>query len=262
VKLPALPRLGIPLLAALLLHGLGLSLSHLQSKRQPPMVRLSARDDTADLLVLSRRLPEEQEMGTIPLPPRLSLPPPPPALLSALPPPPDATKRRPPAAGTTSPKKRALQVPAPRRLPGATRAVGSGTKSSPGTTTTRPPDPAVSAALATLESLREQAALPASAEEGTFADATGTKPPLLRPVGEAADSWRKLWEGARPESTPAEELGDLPASVELRKLPITQARGAGVIPSHGQAVVLADHLILLWIENGTLWMLRSPTRPG
>ena len=57
-------------------------------------------------------------------------------------------------------------------------------------------------------------------------------------------------------------LADLPESVELRELPLSQARGAGVIPSHGQAVVLSDHLILLWIENGTLWMLRNPTTPG
>jgi hypothetical protein len=248
MKIPALPRLGIPLLAALLLHGLGLSLSHLQSSRQPPTVRLSARDDTAELLVLSRRLPEEQEMGTLPLPPRLSLPPPPPALLSA--------------AGTASPKKSKLRVAPPRRLPVAARARGSGTKSPLRTTTTRPPDPERSGALATLESLRDQAALPASAEEGAAGDATGETPPLLRPTGEAADSWRKLWEGARPETAPAKELGDLPASVELRKLPLTQAREAGVMPSHGQAVVLADHLILLWIENGTLWMLRSPTTPG
>jgi hypothetical protein len=248
MKLPALPRLGIPLLAALLLHGLGLSLSHLQSSRQPPPVKLSARDDTAELLVLSRRLPEEPEMGTLPLPPRLSLPPPPPALLSA--------------AGTASPKKSKLRVTPPRRLPGASRAMAPGTKSPLGTTAARPPDPERSGALATLESLREQAALPASAEEGAVRDAPGVPPPLLRPTGEAADSWRKLWEGALPESTPAKELGDLPASVELRKLPLTQARGAGVIPSHGQAVVLADHLILLWIENGTLWMLRSPTTPG
>jgi hypothetical protein len=248
MKLPALPRLGLPLLAALLLHGLGLSFSHLQSSRQRPPVRLSARDDTAELLVLSRRLPEEQEMGTIPLPPRLSLPPPPPALLSA--------------AGSASPKKSKLRVAPPRRPAGAAVAKASTTKSPLRTTSTRPPDPAVSGALATLESLREQAALPASAEEGAAGDSSGETPPLLRPTGEAADAWRKLWEGARPESTPAKELGDLPASVELRKLPLTQARGTGLIPSHGQAVVLADHLILLWIDNGTLWLLRSPTTPG
>ena len=120
----------------------------------------------------------------------------------------------------------------------------------------------MSGALTTLESLREQAAVPASAEEGTVVDAPGNPPPLLRPAGEAADAWQKLWEGARPESSPGKELGDLPASVELRRLPLTQARGAGVIPSHGQAVVLADHVILLWIEKGTLWLLRSPTTPG
>lgn len=237
MKPAGLPRFGIPLLAAVLLHGLWLSLSQLQSSRQTLPTKLSARDDTAELLVLSRRLPEEQEIVTIPLPPRLSLPPPPPPLLSA--------------AGTATPKQRALRVAPPRRLPGATkaRARAPGVKSPLRTPAARPPDPDGSAALASLA-------------EGAGGDATAETLPLLRPAGEAADSWRKLWEGARPASAPGKKLGDLPDSVELRELPLSQARGAGVIPSHGQAVVLSDHLILLWIENGTLWMLRSPTTPG
>jgi hypothetical protein len=235
MKPAGLPRFGIPLLAALLLHGLWLSLSQLQSSRQTPQTKLSARDDTAELLVLSRRLPEEQEIETIPLPPRLSLPPPPPALFSA--------------AGTATPKQRALRVAPPRRLPGATKARAPGVKSPLRTPAARPPDPDGAGALATLA-------------EGAGGDATPETSPLLRPAGEAADSWRKLWEGARPASAPGKKLGDLPESVELRELPLSQARGAGVIPSHGQAVVLSDHLILLWIENGTLWMLRSPTTPG
>lgn len=263
MKRPALPPLGIPLLAALLLHGLWLSLSHLQRSREPLSAKLSARDDTADLLVLSERLPDEQEMATIPLPPQLSLPPPPPALVTALPPPPDATRRRiTPVTGTPNQKKGTLRVARSPRRPGAARAVASGAKSPPGTTTARPQDPAASGALATLESLRDKAARSPSNEEGDLVATAGQNSPLLRPEGEAADSWRKLWEGARSESAPSKEFGNLPESVELRKLPLPQARVTGVNPTHGQAVVLADHLILLWIENGTLWLLRSPTTPG
>jgi hypothetical protein len=250
MKRDALPRLGIPLLAALLLHGLGLSLSHLQSSRRPPPAKLSARDDTAELLVLSRGLAEEPAMEAIPLPPRLSLPPPPPppALL--------------PEAGTASPKKAAPRVVPPRRLPGAARAKTPGAKPPSEATKPRPPDPGTAGPLAVLRSLREQASQPASEETETTTDSAGNSPPLLRPAGESVDAWRKLWETARPESTPGKELGDLPASVEVRRLPLTQTQGAGVIATHGQAVVLADHLILLWIENGTLWLLRSPTTPG
>jgi len=257
----ALPSLGVPLLAAVLLHGLWLSFNHLQRSRLSPPAKLSARDDTADLLQLSRRLPDEQEMGTVPLPPQLTLPPPPPELLSALPPPPETAKRR-AAAGAVATKKGSLRLALPPRRPGATRAVSPGAKPPGRPATARVAESAPLGPLATLLALRDQVALPAATAESALQAATGESPLLLRPEGETADSFRKLWEGARSDSTPSGELGDLPETVELRELPLTQARGAGLNPSHRQAVVLADHLILFWIDNSTLWMLRSPTTPG
>jgi hypothetical protein len=45
---------------------------------------------------------------------------------------------------------------------------------------------------------------------------------------------------------------------EVRRLPLQRARPQGVDPESGQLLRLDGHRLLLWIEGGDLWLLRTP----
>jgi hypothetical protein len=82
--LPVAAPLGLSLAAAVVGHGL--LLVHNPWRRSPAnALVLTAKDTTPELLRFSRRMPQEVETTTIPLPPATALPPPPPDLLGPLP---------------------------------------------------------------------------------------------------------------------------------------------------------------------------------
>ena len=49
-----------------------------------------------------------------------------------------------------------------------------------------------------------------------------------------------------------------PPQAELRRLPLQRARQEGLEPDSGQLLRLDGHRLLLWIEGGDLWLLRTP----
>jgi hypothetical protein len=289
-----LPPLALPLVAAVLAHGLWISYAQLRRSRQPPPAALSARDNTPELLRFSRRMPLEQSLGTVPLPPASTLPPPPPDLLMPLPGPgggsrsvgaPAATRQRTTIAMAATPRqataRQATAGQAPAHRTATSRRPGLGptdpsppTLSAPGAAALNAPagedtaekgsGPAPEGPLATLRTVRRLAAGPAidgrAAADTREAGAIPLDgaPLLLRPEGSAGQAYEKLWTGAQPATAPPTEMGDLPEGVELRRLPLAQARSRGVLPVHRQGVLLGGHVLLFWVDGPTLWLLRAP----
>jgi hypothetical protein len=50
----------------------------------------------------------------------------------------------------------------------------------------------------------------------------------------------------------------LPAELAVREVPLSQARRSGADIRHRRLVRLDDGLLLLWVEDSTLWLVRSP----
>jgi hypothetical protein len=268
----ALPRLALPLLAAVLAHGLWLSYAQLRRSRQPPMPALSARDDTPELLRFSRRMPLEQSFSTVPLPPASTLPPPPPDLLAPLPrtaagaPASRPPASRAPAKGTAAPSRPKTRLamaagtrPADRQPP-APAAPGATAGPAPGGEPSAElgNGPAGEGLLATLRTVRRLAGSPAAEDREARIGPPGDAALLLRPEGPAAQPYEKLWAGAQPAVASGGEMGELPVAVEVRRVPLTQARLKGVAPGHRQAVLLGGQVLLFWIDGPTLWLLRTP----
>jgi hypothetical protein len=279
----ALPRLALPLLAAVLAHGLWLSYAQLRRSRQPPPPALSARDDTPELLRFSRRMPLEQSFSTVPLPPASTLPPPPPDLLAPLPrtaagaPANGAPASRSPVKGTAAPSRPKTRL----AMAAGTRPGAAALRPASGPADRQPPAPAAGGAtagtapggepsaelgsgpageglLATLRTVRRLAGSPAAEDREARVGPPGDAALLLRPEGPAAQPYEKLWAGAQPAVATGGEMGELPQAVEVRRMPLTQARLKGAAPGHRQAVLLGEQVLLFWIDGPTLWLLRMP----
>jgi hypothetical protein len=50
----------------------------------------------------------------------------------------------------------------------------------------------------------------------------------------------------------------LPAELAVRELTLSQARGSGADIRHRRLVRLDNGLLLLWVEDSKLWLVRSP----
>jgi len=244
-----LQPLGMPLVVALLLHSLLLAGASLRPQRTgaaPPL----RPDDTPELLVFSRLPPEPLPTSGVPLPP--------PELLPAPPPPPSLPTRplrplRPSGQSLASATRRLSQPrrPSPAR---ASRAV----RPRPATPATAPSAPAPSGSATASPSSSATATASASAPASGETSASPGKP-------EAAPRWRRLWQGAEggaalppPPAALAAALAVAPPQAELRRLPLQRARQEGVEPDSGQLLRLDGHRLLLWIEGGDLWLLRTP----
>lgn len=243
-----LQALAVPLLAAVLLHGLLLAAASLRSPRTaatPPL----RPDDTPELLVFSRLPPEPLPTSDVPLPPPEVLPAPPPPPLPARPARPARLRGQPqaPAASRASGSRPLSKVragrPAIARGPASARRPASRAPQRSPLPTASPKDPI---------------AFP----KGPIASPT---PTASSTPAEAAAPWRLLWQGAEggdalpaPPEALAAALAVAPPQTEVRRLPLQRARQQGVDPESGQLLRLDGHRLLLWIEGGDLWLLRTP----
>ena len=239
------PPLALALLTALAVHLLALAYGQLAAGRLAAGGQRSPvpppHDDTPELLEFSRQQPLEETLATVPLPPPSTLPPPPDLLPAAAPP---------QKAGRNQARtKQRQKSQAPRLAPALKRR-------SPAPRPPLPPDPsqpgrpALVAATdppATLALLLEQA------RRGEVAD-------LLKPEAAAAATYVTLWERARPASALPGAGGPAAQELELRRLPLAEARrhSRAAIPRQHQGVLLGDRLLLLWPEGNQLWLLRVP----
>jgi hypothetical protein len=219
--------LGIALLAAVLVHGLGLTYAGLRNSsgaRLPEAAKVP--DDTPELLRFSRRAPQTVALNTIPLPPPSLLPPPPPANLLA-------PKARGPGAKATAPRRKTASVRAPMaRMPAAKKPA------------------AVPQAAAV-------AALPAAA--GLAAARNALEALRTAPAGESkeATALRELWGQAER----VEEAG-LGEGMELRRLAAGKAKELGLMAGEPRGSRSDGVLLVAWLEGEQVWLLQAAAVSG
>ena len=247
-----LQPLGMPLVVALLLHALLLAGASLRPQRTgaaPPL----RPDDTPELLVFSRLPPEPLPTSGVPLPP--------PELLPAPPPPPPLPTRalRPlrPSGQPLASATRRLSQPR-RRSPARAKRPVESRPATPATAASAPAPSASASASPSASSSTATASATSSASASAATPASPGKP-------EAGPRWRRLWQGAEggaalppPPAALAAALTVAPPQAELRRLPLQRARQEGLEPDSGQLLRLDGHRLLLWIEGGDLWLLRTP----
>ncbi|MEB3199979.1 MAG: hypothetical protein VKK62_05590 [Synechococcaceae cyanobacterium] len=279
-----LQPLGLCLLGAVVLHGLGLAGWQLQRSRQLGTAAgvgapLSA-DDTPELLRFSRQQAQQNLMpAVVPLPGPELLPPPPPPEPAAQANAPSAAAARP---GSRRPKGArsavsARPTPVPRPRSGTPPAAGSSGAAEAEATGSA----AAANVLAALDQLQRQVQTrgsqaepgteraraagsdtrsPASGAKGAEAEAPGLR--LLRPEPAEQEGYRSLWEKGQPAAGPRRDWSSLPGSLERRRLPLAQARRGAAAVQHREAVLLGEQLLLFWVVGDQLWMLRSPVAAG
>lgn len=281
----------LSLLAAVLVHLFALAGWQIVRRRQPPPEVLRAADDTPMLLQFSREEPLLQETGSIPLPPAAPLPPPSggqPNDTSALP-----GGDRGPGKLTTAPSRQAKAVRttqgkagagpgAPRASSRRVRPKGSGIQGAPTSVDPIPlalgaGSPARLALEKGLQDARRASALevpePGPDENADGRSGGGTSGSELAVKASGGDLARapgggaaprasaadlRLWTLAKPSRPAPGSLQGLPAELAVRELPLSQARGSGADIRHRKLVRLDDGLLLLWVEDSTLWLVRSP----
>ncbi|MCS5699302.1 hypothetical protein NZK32_09655 [Cyanobium sp. FGCU-52] len=236
--------LGIALLAAVLLHGLGLTYAGLRNSRTARAPETpKAPDDTPELLRFSRRAPEALPLSTIPLPPPSLLPPPPPNLLAPLPQGQGPANRPPTARGSKTrgpsasgaraaggkPRGAATRLPV-ARAPIAGSPAAKPAATSPGATTAALPKE-MAAARERLEALRTA---PATEDKDTAA-------------------LQALWELAS-----AVEAEGLPEGLELRRMPASKAKELGLAAGEKRSGRTESLLLVAWLEGDQLWLLQAP----
>lgn len=282
---PGPRRLLLPLLAALAVHGLGLSWAQLQDakqRRRPPLSPPTSRDNTPELLRFSRQAALGPALATVALPRTAALPPPPDGSAPAgraVPRSAGSRERQPPPTSSSPGKpargKPPLARPAARgsgNAAGATAATppsgplrsggssagGSSASSSAGGTTAGgnaagngppPRQEESSAVLSLLKQLGRQ-------QEPASGSATAPPPPALE--GAAAAAYRRLWHEATVARPASPALAGLPATVESRRAGRSLVQRLRLNPGHRQAVLLDRQVLLFWQEGETLWLLRLP----
>jgi len=251
----------LALLAAAVLHLLGLSYGHLRAQRQrqplqPPVVA----DDSPELLVFSRRQPLEEQLQTVPIPALANLPP-----LTSLPPPPPPPEQPLAPAQASSPIARAEVSPPRPVIRPQGRQITANAKRPPGparSSRTSAPGPSPGVLGSALAVIRHLQGVGEAGEPK--ANGEGEQQPDLEiqhPEGDAAASWRKLWKRASPVAAAAPALAPATSEgIELRRLTLVEARQDGFNPSERMAVTLDDRLMLLWPDGPTLWIWRAPLK--
>jgi hypothetical protein len=257
-------RLLLPLLAALAAHGLWLSWAQLQENQQRRRLQATGplpRDNTPELLRFSRQAGLTPGLATVALPPAATLPPPTAGV--------SATR----AAGASALRAAAsLDRPPKPSQPRAAAAAarrGGGVPKPALARGAAPPrsDAEVSdaeasnadadkeeAVLTVLQQLRRQL--------GPAAGAPAAAPPPPRLEGPTAAAYRRLWNGSQPARPGGSALAGLPAGVESRRANRTLLQRLKLSTGHRQAVVLDEHLLLFWQEEGDTWLLRLPLDDG
>jgi len=281
----------LSLLAAVLVHLLALAGWQIVRRRQPPPVGLRAADDTPMLLQFSREEPLAQEPGSIPLPPAAPLPP----AIGGQAPIPTAFpgRERGPGKTDTEPSRQATAAQTTQgkagARPGAPRArsrlmrpkVG-GTQGAPTSVAPLPlalgagsparlalekglHDAGSANAQEAREPGRDEKADPRSGGGTTGLELAGKASggDLAQPSGggaapRAGAADLRLWTLAKPSRPAPGSLQGLPAELAIRELTLSQARGSGADIRHRRLVRLDDGLLLLWVEDDTLWLVRSP----
>jgi hypothetical protein len=281
----------LSVLAAVLVHLVALAGWQMMRRRQPPPEGLKAADDTPMLLQFSREEPLALEAGSIPLPPAAPLPPPIGAQApnqTALPGrdrgpgKPDIELGRKATAARTTQGKAGARPGAPRATSRLVRPKVGGSQAAP--TPVAPLPLALGAGsparLALEKGLNDagsasaqEAPEPGRDEKADPRSGGGTPGPELAgkasggdlartprggaaPRGIAADL--RLWTLAKPSRPAPGSLQGLPAELAVRELPLSQARASGADIRHRKLVRLDDGLLLLWVEDSTLWLVRSP----
>lgn len=233
--------LGIALLAAVLVHGLGLTYGGLRqsrSARLPEAARVP--DDTPELLRFSRRAPQTVALNTIPLPPPSLLPPPPANLLAPLP------AERPAKEGATK-GAGARVTTTVQPLPNAAKGRTPGGRTPRGQTpiargpAAKPAAPTQAAALV---------ALPA----GLAAARQALEELRGAPAGESKDAaaLRGLWEQAEPV-----EGAGLEEGLELRRLAAAKAKELVLTAGERRSGRAEGVLLVGWLEGDQLWLLQA-----
>ena len=80
----------------------------------------------------------------------------------------------------------------------------------------------------------------------------------LAPAPRASAADLRLWTLAKTSRPAPGSLQSLPAELAVREVPLSQARRSGADIRHRRLVRLDDGLLLLWVEDSTLWLVRSP----
>ncbi len=281
----------LSLLAAVLVHLLALAGWQIVRRRQPPPEVLRAADDTPMLLQFSREETLAQETGSIPLPPAAPLPPP---IGDQAPNPtslpgrdsgsgkPDTVPNRQATAARTTQGKAGTRPGAARASSRLVRPKASGTQAAP--TQVAPLPLALEAGsparLALEKALNDagsasaqEAPEPGRDEKTDPRNGGGTPGPELAgkpsggdlartpgggPAPRASATDLRLWTLAKTSRPAPGSLQDLPAELAVREVPLSQARRSGADIRHRRLVRLDDGLLLFWVENSTLWLLRSP----
>lgn len=284
--------LRLSLLAALSLHLLGLAGWQLLRSRSTPVSRLQAQDDTPILLQFSRQEPLTADQAAIPLPPAAPLPLPSNGGGAAL----SLPAAQNPGSGSTrrgqSARSATSVTPSPSRKGSGPQAPGSGAKAkgdlrsgksrlpeTGGRTAAAPlalgPGSAARGALLTLlhdlgpshpgegsETGRGDAK---SEANGDGSDPVGNPSHGLANRGQgtgamdakATAAELRLWALGRIPTTPPSGLEGVPGTLSIRQLPLREARRSGAELSHRRVIRLEDGALLLWIDGGTLWLLRA-----
>ncbi len=220
LPLPRWRHLRLPLLGALALNGLVVAAALRPPARTAPAVAAALPDDTPELLRFSRQQAREPSLTALPFPPLSALPPPPPMDLPSQPRRGAAGHQRGDAGSAPARERAAATTPAPAGAPQV-----AGTK--PG---------AELAATTRMLALALQAR-PLEAAEATAVAA--------------------LWEQATPTREVPSGMAAAPDGMELRRLPLAKARGAGLPFSDPLAVLTGGKVLLLWPDGSTFWMLAA-----
>ncbi len=221
VRLPRWRHLRLPLLGALALNGLLVAATLRPPARTAPALAAPPPDDTPELLRFSRQQASEPSLTALPLPPLSALPPPPPMDLPVQPRRGVAGPRGGDGGKARNRERAAAANPAP---PGA------------------PQERAGTRLGAELAATSRMLALALQARAVEAAEATAVA---------------ALWEQATPTREVPAGLAAAPDGMELRRLPLAKARGAGLVFSDPLAVLAGGKMLLLWPDGSTFWILAA-----
>jgi hypothetical protein len=225
-----LEPLTLPLVAAVLVNAVGLSLLQMRQNRLVNAQEAPAAEDTQQLLELSDGLEATPDLNSVEVPFGDSLPPPPLDLLADAP-------------GDAFPLSTASSTDGFEAVETDTGSAETGS------------DPSLDSDNDAAEPNKAASPNPeAPADEPEATETTFAGLLLLVPP---ANPYDVSWETATAQGIPPDELRKLPASLALRSLPVDAARLAGLPVVHGQSVLVEDRLYLLWVKDNTLWMMRA-----
>lgn len=217
-----------PILAALVsamaVHGLVLSYLQLQRPRVGSSPSLQSPDNTPELLQLSREPAPLSQLDQLPMPIARLLPPPPP-------PPPPLPVKAPEAKPKAQERKTKPSMIKPGRL-----VKPAGGVPAPASATTPEGFKDLVAAVEALGVFQGQVTL-APAQQ---------------------DPFNTLWAEARPyRATVPLSTPQLPFPLEIRSMPLHQAKSNDLPIRHQQFVVMNERVALFWLDGSRVWILLS-----